>query len=153
MKKILVYAASAGLLAFMLLQFTNPARVNPPLVAGHDLCASNGPPPEIAEMLHRACYDCHSYETKWRWYSQIAPISWTVAGDVHDGRQQLNFSEWPRDDAQRVQKRLKKISRDVESGDMPPTKYTWVHREARLSADEREKLSQWAKEGAKRVSE
>jgi hypothetical protein len=151
MKKILVYAAGTVLLVFAALQFTNPPRVNPPVAPGHDLCASNPPPREVAALLHRACYDCHSYETQWPWYSHIAPISWTVAGDVHDGRQQLNFSEWPRDDQERLQKRMKKIGRDVESGDMPLAKYTWMHPEARLNAAEREKLSQWAKQEEERL--
>src|SRR5271169_1947874 len=102
MKKILKWVPVVFAAAFLLLQFTNPPRTNPPVVS--DLMATNPPPPEIAAMLHAACYDCHSYETKWPWYSHIAPVSWLVAGDVRDGRHDMNFSDWPNNDPMRVAK-------------------------------------------------
>lgn len=153
LKKVVLCCAGAGLVGLGLLQFTNPSRVNPPVAPGHDLCDSNPPPPEVAALLHEACYDCHSSETKWPWYSHIAPISWSVAADVQDGRQQLNFSEWPRDDSERQQKRLKKIARDVESGDMPLRKYTWLHTRARLTGGQREQLTNWARKEMQRLGE
>ena len=101
----------AGLVAgFALLQFTNPPRTNPPVAPGHDLMATNAPPPQIAALLHAACYDCHSDETKWPWYSHIAPVSWLVAGDVKHGREHMNLSDWPRALPERAAKRLERIS-------------------------------------------
>jgi len=92
------------------------------------------PPPQIAKLLHSACYDCHSDETKWPWYSRVAPVSWLVADDVTRGRERLNFSEWPRDLPERVAKRLERISEEVDDQEMPPAKYTLLHPEARLTA-------------------
>ena len=93
MKKKLKWIFGALAVVFVLLQLTNPARTNPPVV--NDLMATNPPPPEIAAMLHAACYDCHSYETKWPWYSHIAPVSWLIASDVNGARRKVNFSDWP----------------------------------------------------------
>src|SRR5471030_1148435 len=108
MKKILMWFFGALVVAFALLQLTNPPRTNPPVVS--DLMAKNAPPPEVAAMLHSACYDCHSSETKWPWYSRVAPMSWLIANDVRDGRENLNLSDWP-DAPVRAAKRLEDIDR------------------------------------------
>src|SRR5580692_4555052 len=102
MRKKLKWIFGALAVSFGLLQFTNPQRTNPPVV--NDLMAANAPPPKIAAMLHAACYDCHSSETKWPWYSRIAPISWLITDDVNEGRKNLNLSDWPANDPKRAAK-------------------------------------------------
>lgn len=135
-----------------LLQFTNPSRVNPPVLPGHDLCATNPPPPKVVGMLREACYDCHSYETVWPWYGQVAPLSWWLMDHIKDGRRRLNFSEWPHENPVKARTRLKNISREVESGDMPLQSYTWIHTKSRLSNSDREELINWADGEAKRLA-
>src|ERR1700722_4692509 len=122
MKKILKWIFVALVVVFVLLQLTNPAGPPPPVVL--DLMATNPPPPAIAAMLHAACYDCHSYETKWPWYSHVAPVSWLVVSDVNDGRKNLNLSEWPAGDPKRAAKRLENMSEKIGYGEMPLKKYT-----------------------------
>jgi heme-binding protein len=134
---------------FVLLQFTNPARTNPPVV--HDFLAAEMPPLAITGMFRGACYDCHSYETKWPWYSHIAPVSWLIASDVQGGRQHLNFSEWPVDDPARAAKRLENASEELGYKDMPPAKYQAIHPAARLTDAQRQQLIQWADQEAKRL--
>jgi len=112
---------------------------------------ANTPPLKINMMLHSACYDCHSYETKWPWYSRIAPVSWLVTSDVNHGRERLNFSEWPRDFPERAAKRLEDISEELDYNEMPPAKYTLLHPEARLSTEQRKQLSQWADQEAAKL--
>lgn len=141
-----IFAALAA--GFVLLQFTNPARTNPPVV--RDMMASNAPPPQIAAMLHAACYDCHSYETKWPWYSHIAPVSWLIAGDVNDGRRDMNLSDWP-NDPMRDAKRLEDMSEKIGYGEMPPPKYTAIHADARLTESQRKELTDWLDAEAKRL--
>lgn len=92
--------------------------------------------PDTRTMVVAACYDCHSNETKYPWYSSIAPSSWLVQHDVDGGRRHLNFSEWNRE-----QRHAKDAAEEVRSGDMPQTSYTWMHAEARLSTSDREKLA------------
>ena len=144
-----IFAALA--VVFALLQFTSPPRTNPPVEPGHDLMATNAPPPEITALLHAACYDCHSYETRWPWYSHIAPVSWLLANDVMHGRERLKFSDWPRALPERAAKRLERISEEVDYKDMPPGKYTLLHPAARLTAGQREQLIHWADQEAARL--
>ena len=93
--------------------------------------------PQTRELVARACYDCHSNETVWPWYSNLAPVSWLVQRDVMEARHKLNFSEW--DQPQREAKKLPKI---VSRGEMPPWLYTIPHTNARLTDTEREQLVQ-----------
>jgi hypothetical protein len=84
------------------------------------------------ELAVAACYDCHSNQTEWPWYSNVAPMSWLVQRDVDRGRDELDFTSWDGDaddphDA-------------VEDGSMPPMQYTWLHPGARLSAHEKRVL-------------
>ena len=126
---------------FVGLQFTNPARTNPPVV--NDLAATNPPPAEITALLRAACYDCQSHETKWPLYSRIAPSSWLVVGDVNEGREHLNFSDWPTD-PDRAAKKLDRINEVLGYKEMPPTKYTLLHPEARLTEAQFKKLVDWS---------
>ena len=151
MKNKFKWIFAALVAVFALLQLMNPSRTNPPVTPGHDLMATNTPPPQIAALLHAACYDCHSDETKWPWYSHIAPVSWLVAGDVKDGREKMNLSDWPHDRPERAAKRLERISEEAGYQNMPPAKYTLLHPEARLTAGQRQQLIHWADQEAARL--
>jgi cytochrome c551/c552 len=91
--------------------------------------------PETKALAQRACFDCHSNETVWPAYANIAPVSWLVQHDVDEGREKLNFSEW-----QRPQKESKEAAQSVREGEMPPWQYVLLHPEAKLSAEERSAL-------------
>ncbi len=91
--------------------------------------------PATRALAVRACFDCHSNESRWPWYSHVAPVSWFVVEHVEDGRKHLNFSEF-----QRTQKHAREASEEVEDGEMPLTEYVWLHPEARLSEAERAEL-------------
>lgn len=141
MKRKLKWIFIALVTGFALLQLTNPPRTNPPVI--HDLMASSATPPQVAAMLHAACYDCHSSETLWPWYSHIAPMSWLIASDVKEGREHLNLSDWPNDNPMRAAKRLENMSDEISSGEMPLPKYTKIHADARLTRIQRKELSDW----------
>jgi Haem-binding domain len=141
MKKKLKWAVISLAVVFLLLQLTNPARVNPPVKS--DLIASTHPPGPVAATLVAACYDCHSDQTRWPWYSHIAPMSWLIANDVNDGRENLNLSEWPADDAKRAARRLENMSEKIDYGEMPPKKYTAIHADANLTDSQRKALTDW----------
>jgi hypothetical protein len=131
----------AAVAAFALLQLTNPVHTNPPVKT--DFIATLNPPPEVAGMLRAACYDCHSDATRWPWYSHIAPVSWQVVQDVNEGRRHVNLSEWPAGQPDLAQKKLEHMSDEIDDGDMPLAKYTLIHRDARLTAAQRDELTQW----------
>jgi cytochrome c551/c552 len=92
--------------------------------------------PDTRALATRACFDCHSNETVWPAYANIAPVSWLVQHDVDEGRAALNFSEWTR-----PQKEAKEAAKEVREGEMPPASYTLMHAHARLSAADLDKLA------------
>lgn len=135
----------------VVIQFINRPGNNPPVAPGHDLLAGTNPPPRVARLLREACYDCHSYETDWRWYGNFAPVSWWLAGHVGDARAALNFSEWPHDNSSRAAKKWSNISEVVGNGDMPLRSYTWMHAASRLTPEQRKTLTDWADAEAERL--
>jgi len=128
-------------LAAIGIQLVPVARTNP---AGR---GEPDAPPEVRSVLRRACYDCHSNETRWPWYAYVAPVSWLVGSDVEEGRQELNFSEWAALSAKRQEKRRKRIGREVTAGDMPPWYYVTMHPAARLAAEDLKTLASWTSVG------
>jgi hypothetical protein len=133
MKRIILFAVSGLLVLGLLIQLipyghnhTNPS-VN---------AEPNWDSPETRALAQRACFDCHSNETRWPWYSNIAPVSWLVYHDVVDGREHINFSDWNRSAEQHVGE----FQEVFQKNSMPPGNYLLLHPEARLSTDEKQKL-------------
>ncbi|MCB9933207.1 MAG: heme-binding domain-containing protein [Planctomycetes bacterium] len=87
------------------------------------------------DLAKRACFDCHSNETVWPWYSHVAPVSWLLQRDVDEGRSKLNFSEWDK-----PQKEADEAAKEVREGEMPPWFYLPTHPEARLTDAEKQAL-------------
>jgi mono/diheme cytochrome c family protein len=100
---------------------------------------SNGEPawdsPETKQLFQRACFDCHTNQTVWPWYSHVAPVNWLLARDVNAGRRHLNFSDW-----NQPHKHSKDVSNQVRFGEMPPWFYLPMHPGARLTDDEKQRL-------------
>lgn len=133
---------------FALLQCFNPAHENPAVKS--DFVAATGPPAAVAGAIRAACYDCHSDETRWPWYAQVAPISWLIAHDVTAGREHLNLSDWATEPA-RAAKNLDRINEVVDYREMPPAKYTLLHPQARLSEAQRKAILDWTDAAANRL--
>jgi len=133
-----IWLAGLGILVLLAaMQLVPIDRSNPPVTAEIQT------PPAVNSILRRACYDCHSNETVWPWYSKIAPISWLVAFDTWEGRDHLNFSTWEAYPAKRKAKLLKEARETVEEGEMPPWIYLLNHGDAKLSGADLEKLRNW----------
>ena len=117
------------LLAIQLVPYGHD-RTNPPVVA-----EPRWDSPVTRALAERACFDCHSHETRWPAYSRIAPVSWLIAHDVADGREALNFSAWqpPREPD--------RVPEEVREGEMPPSIYTLMHASAKLNDAERRALA------------
>ncbi len=132
-RRLLLYGGIAAAGLFVLIQAVPYGRdhSNPPVTQ-----EPNWDSQATRDLTQRACFDCHSNETNWRWYSNIAPISWLVQMDVDGGREALNFSEW--DQSQDAE--LDEVVETIREGSMPPWTYTPVHPSARLSATEKDAL-------------
>ncbi len=135
----------------IVIQFVGPSRTNPPVNAEKTIQAELPVPDHIDRILRRSCYDCHSHETKWPWYSYVAPVSWLVIHDVNEGRRHVNFSQWADYSPRKKPKALEEIYEEVSEGTMPLKQYLWIHREARLSRQEVEAVTTWAKETLQQV--
>jgi hypothetical protein len=143
----------AALVVLALLQFYRPAKTNPPEAAGQNVESQLQPPEEVAKVLRRSCYDCHSHRTRWPWYAHVAPVSWVVADDVKRAREHLNFSEWGRMPPGDQQHALVEMCKEVEAGAMPLASYTWLHRGTRLSDAERRAFCAWTGEAGKKLAQ
>jgi Haem-binding domain len=133
MKKIL------GLLVIVLIgiQFIPVERTNPPI------SLDIGAPDNISNILRTSCYDCHSNETNWPWYSHIAPVSFLVASDVKDARKNLNFSEWDKYSSNKQSQLLEEMIEEIEKEEMPLTSYTFTHPNAKLDPYRINLLKDW----------
>lgn len=99
-------------------------------------------PQAAQKALERSCYDCHSDHTRWPWYSYVAPLSWSVAQDVSNGRRALNFSHW--DELNASEKIRLKESIEVKIPyAMPPSIYTQWHKDAHLSLEDVRSIREW----------
>ena len=103
-------------------------------------------PDNVQQIMQRSCFDCHSNETVWPWYSYVAPVSWLVKHDVEEGREHLNFSEWDKLNQKRKMKRLEEIVEEVEEGKMPMPIYLIMHGDAEVSAAELAVLREWSQQ-------
>ena len=108
---------------------------NPPVVAEPAWDA-----PRTRELFVRACADCHSNETRWLWFTNIAPGSWLVANDVYGGRDELNLSEWAAGNPRNA-RRAREAAEVLRDGSMPPLQFTLLHPEARLTGPEKDELA------------
>jgi hypothetical protein len=128
----------------VLLQFYRPERDNPPVDPAMTLAAHVEVPAEVQALLDRSCSDCHSHSTEWPWYSQIAPMSWSVAHHVEEGREHLNFDRWGEYTPYEAQQKLGEMCEETKEGEMPLGVYLPMHPDAKLSDADVELLCGWA---------
>ena len=140
MVRYLTRAVWLGLAVLVVAQAFRIDRTNPPVQ--QDVAA----PPEVDVLLRRACYDCHSNETVWPWYTHVAPVSWLLARDVREARRELNFSTWNVYTTKKKTKKLKEAAEEVAEGEMPPWFYVMVHGRAAPSPADAERLRAWTTE-------
>lgn len=135
-----------GLLAFLILiQFIRVDKTNPPVEPQNDFVTITQAPAEIVSLLRTACYDCHSNETTYPWYFNVAPISWWAKDHVNDGRKHLNYSIWGTYKKERQQHKLEEMYSEVEEGEMPLSSYTLMHGNATLTPEQTKALTDWLK--------
>jgi hypothetical protein len=131
LKNILI----ALLIVFVVMQVVRIDTKNPATNPSEVLSEANMTP-EVKNLLSVACYDCHSNNTRYPWYSNIAPVSWWLQNHVREGREELNFSEWNSMDARKKDHKLKECVEMIEEGEMPINSYTWTHADAQLTAEQ-----------------
>jgi len=141
MKKFLKRALVVLLVVMVGIQFVPTNRDNPPVAS--EITAS-GP---VKAVLERCCYDCHSNETSWPWYSHVAPFSWLIEDHVEVGRKQLNFSTWGSLTRKQQKKMMEEILEEAGEGEMPPWDYTLLHGDAAPTEGDVNVLRKWVEGG------
>ena len=106
---------------------------------------------DVSVILKTSCYDCHSNQTPYPWYSHVAPVSWLVAHDVKEGRAKLNFSDWKLNNKRRKIRQLEDIKEQVQQGEMPMGIYTVIHKKAKLTESQKQLLVKWTDDMANKV--
>jgi len=152
LKKILRWVIIIVAGAFILIQFGQPDRSTPPTDPAMTIAADSGFRMPAAGLLRTSCFDCHSNETRWPWYSYVAPVSWLVASDIENGRLHLNFSEWGKYPKSKKVLKLGQIYEQVSKGDMPLHNYLYIHAGARLTAAERDSITSWTEQEQEKLT-
>ncbi|MCI5081733.1 MAG: heme-binding domain-containing protein [Saprospiraceae bacterium] len=141
-KRILLGVAAV----LVIIQFFGIDKTNPPVEASQDFLSIANPPAEIASLIKSSCYDCHSHQTKYPWYTNVAPVSWMIGHHIEEGREHLNFSKWGTYPAKKRAHKIEECYEEVEEGEMPMKGYVILHSEAKMSKEQKEQLIAWFKQ-------
>jgi hypothetical protein len=137
------------LLIFGLIQLIRCDRSVPPYDPKYDIIMAQKTSPEVLSLLKIACYDCHSYETKYPWYSQVAPVSWWMDRHVNQGRKKINFSTFMTYTAKKAIHKLDECVETIVENRMPLSSYTWLHKDAKLTKSQKNILVRYFEEKKK----
>ena len=143
MRKVLRIVLVILLSVFVGIQFIRPAKNVSEEIGANDITAKYHIPDEVHQILKVSCYDCHSNNTYYPWYWQLQPVMWFMNDHINEGKRHLNFSEFSSYAARRRYKKLKEISKEIKSGDMPLRSYTMIHRDAVLSPVQKITVENW----------
>jgi hypothetical protein len=148
-RKVLI---SLGVL-LLLLQVFQPIRNKSPHISEKDITVMYQVPDGVKAILQSSCYDCHSNNTQYPWYSYVQPMGWWLTHHINEGKAELNLSEFGEYSVRRQQSKLKAIAESVEDGDMPLSSYTLIHTSAKLSLTEKKQLLDWVAKTKDRLSQ
>ncbi|WP_281228926.1 heme-binding domain-containing protein [Flavobacterium aquiphilum] len=153
MKKIFKKVFIIGLIIFLLMQFYRPARN---ITFGQDVTADfikvYNVPKNIAVILRTSCYDCHSNNTNYPWYSNIQPVGLFMENHINEGKEDLNFNEYGNYSKRRQNSKLEAISKEIKQNEMPLASYTLIHKNAILSNAQKQEVLTWIKKAKDSLS-
>ncbi len=139
------------LIALIVIQFIKPEKNQSTQKSPKDISTVAAVPANVQTILDKACNDCHSNNTRYPWYSNIQPVAWWLANHVNEGKGELNFSEFAGYSPKKQAHKLEETIEMVKEGEMPLDSYTWTHKDAVLTNDEKLAISGWADELRKSI--
>lgn len=143
MKKIFKRLFFVLLLAFIVIQFFRPAKNKAEGMSKNDITTLYAVPEDVQSVLKTSCYDCHSNNTVYPWYAEVQPVAWWLNDHVQDGKKDLNFSEFASYRLRRQYRKLEEINELVKENEMPLNSYLWIHKDAKLSDQQKLTLANW----------
>ena len=135
----------AFIVVFIVIQVFRINKTITPVNEQTDFMAVTQINPEVATILKNACYDCHSNQPTYPWYTSVAPVSWWIKNHINEGSKHLNFSIWQTYTVKRKDHKLEECVEMIEEGEMPMNSYTWMHPEAKLTDAQKQLLIDWFK--------
>lgn len=139
-RKILIFL----LVVLVIIQFIHPKRNRAEGAQPNTISNKYSVPAPVQQILAKACNDCHSNNTRYPWYSKIQPVDWWLTNHVNDGKKELNFDEYTNKSLRYQYHKMEEVVEMVDEGQMPLKSYTWTHKDARLTAEEKTQLLNWA---------
>jgi hypothetical protein len=149
MRKALKYVLIILLIVLIVIQFVRPEKNAGKEIAANQINAKLQVPDDVQQVLKVSCYDCHSNNTYYPWYFQTQPVAWFLDDHIINGKRHLNFSEFANYSLRKQYKKLEEIGKEVKSGGMPLTSYTFIHRNAILSENQKNAIENWVADSRK----
>ena len=143
MKTVIKYLLVILLIVLVVIQFFGIDRSVPEYDESGDFLSNYEPPAEVETIFRTACYDCHSYDTVYPWYTGIQPVGWWLEDHIEHGRDEMNLSLWDDYSPGDADHLLEEMVEMVEEEEMPLPSYTWAHSDARLTEEQREEFTTW----------
>lgn len=134
----------AVLVILLVMQFIRLDRNKSNAATPNDITAAMEVPAEVQTILKNSCYDCHSNNTEDMWYMNIQPLGWWIQHHINEGKEELNFSEFNSYSAKRKAHKMEEIAEEVKEGEMPLSSYTITHGSAKLNAEQKKLIMDWA---------
>jgi hypothetical protein len=141
--KVLRIVAIVALIALIVIQFFPKDLNRSETVLASDFIASYNPPKEVEGILRASCYNCHSNNTEYPWYNKIQPVNWYLQDHIDEAKSELNFSEFGDYSKKRKVHKLEELVKEVKNDKMPLESYTFIHRDAKLSDQDKKALMDW----------
>lgn len=142
MKKKIILSLVAVL---VVIQFFRIDKSNPPSDPALSLFVVEQVPDQVQSIIKTSCFDCHSNNATYPWYSNVAPVSWWVKNHINEAREELNFNEWGSYSVKKKMHKLEEIEEEVGEGEMPLPSYLIIHGDARLTKQQQQSVINWAK--------
>ncbi|MDX1936780.1 MAG: heme-binding domain-containing protein [Flavihumibacter sp.] len=136
--------ALALLIIFVVMQFFRPAKNTSTVAAAANIASKYNTPDNVQAVLKKACNDCHSNNTTYPWYAAVQPVGWWLDHHVDEGKQELNLDDFLNYGLRKQYHKLEEIIEQVKTGEMPLNSYTWTHKDAILTMEEKALLTSWS---------
>jgi hypothetical protein len=139
-RKILLFL----LVVLIIIQFIRPARNHSDSQSPNDIALHFTVPDSVQNILKKSCYDCHSNNTVYPWYSNIQPVAWWLQDHINEGKREINFSEFASYAVKKQSKKINTVAGEVRDGGMPLNSYLWIHTDSKLNDAEKATLANWS---------
>jgi hypothetical protein len=139
-KKILIFL----LVALIVIQFIHPKKNKAAGIQQNYIGNVYTVPADVKNIMAKACNDCHSNNTNYPWYANFQPVHWWLDKHTNEGKKGINFDEYANKSLRYQFHKMEEVVKEVKDGEMPLNSYTWTHKDARLTEDEKNKIINWA---------